>query len=88
MDLIYICTVVFAIASMIIIVPIAYRAGRAKQKATDISELPMIAGTILIETSDPDGPYLFLDLEKPVDVIGSQKHVICKISTNGKTSEE
>ena len=83
MELVYIWTVVLFIIVFVISLPIAYRSGRAKQKAVDISELPIVAGTILIETADPDGPYLFLDLEKPVDVVGTQKTVICKVTTNG-----
>lgn len=83
MDLVYIWTVVLFIMILAITIPIVYRAGRAAQKAKDISELPEIAGTILIDTSDPDGPYLFLDLEKPVDMIGTKEKVICKVKTNG-----
>ena len=47
-----------------------------------------VAGTILIETSDPDGPYLFLDLDMPLDVLGNRKTVVCKVDTNGVTSRE
>lgn len=84
MDITYV--VIVGILSIIIILCCAlYRIGRTVQKNIDISNLPVVAGTILIETSDPDGPYLFLDLDLPVDVIGNQKSVICKISTNGNS---
>lgn len=83
MDLIYIWTVILFIMSFFIVVPIVYRTGRARQKAIDISNLPIVAGTILIDTSDPDGPYLFIDLEKPVDVIGERDVVLCKVMHNG-----
>lgn len=83
MDLIYIWTVVLFVIVLAIAIPIAFRSGRAHQKAIDISERPPVVGTILIETRDADGPYLFLDLHKPVDYVGSQTEVICKIDTNG-----
>ena len=86
MELMYIWTVVLFIMVFVIAIPVAYRSGRARQKAVDISELPIIAGTILIDTTDPDGPYLFLDLEKPIDTVGTHKMVICKVSTNGSDS--
>lgn len=44
-------------------------------------------GTVLIETSDPDGPYLFLDLSVPVDEIGKQDKVTFKVDTNGVVRE-
>ena len=83
MDLIYIWTVILFIMSFFIVVPIVYRTGLSRQKAIDISNLPIVAGTILIDTSDPDGPYLFIDLEKPVDVIGERDMVLCKVMHNG-----
>lgn len=46
------------------------------------SQHPVI-GTILIETSDPDGPFLFLDLDMPVEQIGTFTEVVCKVDTNG-----
>lgn len=83
MNLIYIWTVVLFLMVIAILIPIAYRTGRARQKSIDISNLPIVAGTILIDTSDSDGPYLFIDLEKPVDIIGEQKMVLCKVMHNG-----
>lgn len=88
MDLLYIWTVILFLFIFVIALPIAFRAGRARQKATDISERPPVVGTILIETRDADGPYLFLDLSKPVDFIGTKKEVICKIDTNGILPDE
>ena len=83
MDLMYIWTVILFAMVLVIAIPIAFRSGRARQKAIDISERPPVVGTILIETRDADGPYLFLDLHKPVDYVGSQTEVVCKIDTNG-----
>ena len=54
----------------------------------DHSEDVPVIGTILIETSDPDGPFLFLDLSMPVDQIGTYSEVLCKVDTNGVTGNE
>ena len=43
----------------------------------DHSEDVPVIGTILIETSDPDGLFLFLDLSMPVDQIGTHSMVLC-----------
>lgn len=88
MDINYILVVVVLIAAVFVAIPVSYRLGRINQKATDISELPMVVGTILIETSDPDGPYLFFDMDRPIDVIGSQDKVICKVNTNGVLKDD
>lgn len=51
------------------------------------SKMPKKCGTVLVETSDPDGPYLFLDLSVPIDELGSQKEVIFTVDTNGVVRE-
>lgn len=48
--------------------------------------IPEDYGRIIIETSDPDGPYLFLDLDVSVDEIGTKDRVCFKIDTNGVTN--
>lgn len=83
MDWLFFGAIVLFILVLAISIPTSFRAGRARQKAIDISERPPVVGTILIETRDADGPYLFLDLHKPVDYVGSQTEVVCKIDTNG-----
>ena len=88
MDPIYIGTVVLFIFVLMIAIPVAYKAGKTRQKAYDIALIPPTVGTILIETTDPDGPYLFLDLEKPVEYIGQHTEVVCKIDTNGVSSRD
>ena len=45
--------------------------------------MPKTVGTLLIETTDPDGPYLFVDLNVPVDEVGSHKKVAMDVQTNG-----
>lgn len=46
------------------------------------------AGTILIETSDPDGPFLFLNLDIPVDELGLESEVVCKVMSNSIASRD
>lgn len=55
------------------------------QQKPDICET---YGTILIETSDPDGPFLFLDLDKPIEEIAVHETVAFKVDTNGITNRE
>ena len=52
------------------------------------ADLPPVIGTIVIETSDPDGPFLFLDLDVPVDQIGTYQKVVCRVDTNGIVGKE
>lgn len=54
----------------------------------DHSKDKPVIGTIIIETSDPDGPFLFLDLSMPVDQIGTYSEVLCKVDTNGVIGKE
>lgn len=51
------------------------------------SRIPKNCGKVLIETSDPDGPYLFLDLTVPVDELGSMTKAIFEVDTNGVVRE-
>lgn len=88
MELVYIWTVLLFIMVFAIALPTAFRAGRARQKSIDISGRPPVVGTIVIETRDADGPYLFIDLSKPIDYIGTKTEVICKVDTNGVLSDE
>jgi len=56
--------------------------------STNDDTQPPVIGTILIETSDPDGPFLFLDLDMPIDQIGRYQEVVCKVDTNGVIGNE
>lgn len=56
--------------------------------STNDNTQPPVIGTILIETSDPDGPFLFLDLDMPIDQIGRYQEVVCKVDTNGVVGNE
>ena len=41
-----------------------------------------IVGSLKIDTTDPDGPYIFAEFNKPVDTIFLNKYVILKIDAN------
>ena len=75
--------VLVAIASWII----GYLRGCVFKENEILSKMPKKCGTVLVETSDPDGPYLFLDLSVPIDELGSQKEVIFTVDTNGVVRE-
>ena len=75
--------VLVAIASFII----GYLRGCVDKEREMVNKLPKKCGTVLIETSDPDGPYLFLDLSVPVGQLGTQKEVIFTVDTNGVIRE-
>lgn len=86
MDLITLGIIVLFIFALVTLIPVAYGIGKSHQKAKDVADMPIIAGTIIIDTSDSDGPYLFIDLDEPIDVIGSKEIVLCSVRTNGIVS--
>lgn len=43
-------------------------------------------GTLRIDTSDPDGPFLFLELDKPVGDFYKESQVTLKVSTENYIS--
>lgn len=45
-------------------------------------------GTLRIDDSDPDGPYLFLELETSVGHIYAKKHVNLKVDTKRYISQK
>lgn len=79
--------------ALVIIIAIAVSVGMitgilwmsSVQQKPDICET---YGTILIETSDPDGPFLFLDLDRPIEEIAVHETVTFKVDTNGVTNRE
>lgn len=38
-----------------------------------------LVGTLRVDHSDPDGPFLFLELSKRVDSVISKKYVVLKV---------
>lgn len=44
-------------------------------------------GTLRVDTSDPDGPYLFLELHTPVSEVMKQKQVTLDVSTESYISQ-
>ena len=45
-------------------------------------------GTLRIDTSDPDGPFMFLELSKDVDTVASKKYVILKVNLKSYISQK
>lgn len=45
-------------------------------------------GTLRIDSSDPDGPYLFLELETEPSVIKKEKYVLLKVNTKSYISQK
>lgn len=78
---------VFIFLSCLFVGFLSYFAGRWHQKRIAKLDYPVEVGTIVVETSDPDGPFLFLNLDVPVDFIGTHKKVICKVDTNGVVND-
>lgn len=46
------------------------------------------AGTLRIDTSDPDGPYLFLELHTPISEVMRHKQVTMNVSTENYISQK
>ncbi|WP_350336424.1 beta-lactamase induction signal transducer protein [[Clostridium] symbiosum] len=49
---------------------------------------PLDIGTLRIDTSDPDGPFMFLELSKDVDTVASKKYVILKVNLKNYISQK
>ena len=41
-----------------------------------------LIGSLKIDTSDPDGPYIFAEFNKPIETIFKNKYVILKIDSH------
>lgn len=39
----------------------------------------LLVGTLRVDHSDPDGPFLFLELSKRVESVVSKKHVVLRV---------
>lgn len=73
----------FVILGMCLIVAIAswilgYLRGSRQEKPV---------GTLRVDTSDPDGPYLFLELHTPVNEVMQQKQVTLDVNTKSYISQ-
>lgn len=45
-------------------------------------------GTLRVDSSDPDGPYMFLELETDPSVIKKEKYVLLKVDTRSYISQK
>ena len=58
---------------------IGYTLGKDKRKPI---------GTLRVDSSDPDGPYLFLELETDPNVIKKEKYILLKVDTKSYISQK
>lgn len=49
---------------------------------------PLDIGTLRIDTSDPDGPFMFLELSKDVDAVAAKKYIILKVNLKSYISQK
>lgn len=49
---------------------------------------PLDIGTLRIDTSDPDGPFMFLELSKDINTIASKKYVVLKVNLKNYISQK
>lgn len=47
-----------------------------------------VSGTLRVDSSDPDGPYLFLELEENVDIVKRKDCVTLKVDNSGYLSQK
>ena len=66
------------------IVVLRIKKNEQRRARTVIEE--MNVGILRIDTSDPDGPYMFLELEVGVEEVMSKKHVSLEVSTENYIS--
>ena len=71
----FISIIVFLICGYIL----GYSLGKNKRKSI---------GTLRVDSSDPDGPYLFLELETDPDFIKKEKYVLLKVDTKSYISQK
>lgn len=45
-------------------------------------------GTLRVDSSDPDGPYLFLELATDTDILAKEKYVLLKVDTRSYISQK
>ncbi len=49
---------------------------------------PKCVGTLRVDTSDPDGPFIFLEASKSIDFISSKKSVMLKVNLKSYISHD
>lgn len=76
MELVIILVIIFAIDIVIASI------------ITKIITKPLDIGTLRIATSDPDGPFMFLELSKDVDTVASEKYVVLKVNLENYISQK
>ena len=67
------------IMCLICVYILGYSLGKNKRKPI---------GTLRVDSSDPDGPYLFLELATDPNVIKKEKYVLLKVDTRSYISQK
>lgn len=49
---------------------------------------PKCIGTLRVDTSDPDGPFIFLEASRSIDFIASKKSVMLKVNFKSYISHD
>ncbi len=49
---------------------------------------PKCIGTLRVDTSDPDGPFIFLEASKSINFIASKKSVMLKVNLKNYISHD
>lgn len=63
----------------IVVVIFVYKVGVYNGKRAERAKTPPVAGVLKVETSDPEGPYLFLELHDDVRSIMRKDAVIFSV---------
>lgn len=64
-----------------------YFIGRMLERNTQ-AEMMQSVGTLHVETTDPDGPYLFLELSTDVSEVCSKEKVVLDVDTKSYISQD
>lgn len=54
----------------------------------NIFEKTPVSGTLRVDSSDPDGPYLFLELEENIDIVKRKDCITLKVDNSGYLSQK
>lgn len=73
--------------SLGLIVGIFIKTGQIKSTVSRTLERN-VSGKLKIDSSDPDGPYLFLELKEDVDDIQQRKYAILEVDMSGYVSQK
>lgn len=80
-------SVLFLVISFLLGALIFYAVGRRNGRKHERDKLKTV-GTLRIDSSDPDGPYIFLELSRGVGDIRREEFVNLKVNTDSYISQK